>query len=363
MIIGIDASRVNIREKTGVEWYAYHIIAELKEVIPSDITVVLYSREPLDGVIAELPPNWSNRVLRWPPKFLWTQVRLSIEMFFRSPDILFIPSSAPPILHPERTIVTVHDVAARDNPESFSIFQKWYSLFTARYALGHCSDVIVPSVAVADEVRSMTKKINSNISIIYHGFVRSEWSNGLDLTKFGISKSYILSIGRIETKKNIVRLMDSFDVLRESGRDVQLVLVGSSGEGDDLIRERAVRSPFVSDIVFTGYVDEDVKYQLLAGARVFVFVSIAEGFGFPLLEAFSMMAPVVAGDISVLREIGADACIYVDPHDTDDVVRGIVNHLEDIDMRNTYIERGVERLSEFSWRKCAESTFHVIMST
>src|SRR5260221_1783404 len=104
--IGIDASRANVRHRTGVEWYAYHVIQELKKIVPDSYRVLLYTREPLRGDLAELPPRWEQRVLRWPPKFLWTQKRLSWEMLVRPPDLLFSPVHVLPLVHPRRSLVT-----------------------------------------------------------------------------------------------------------------------------------------------------------------------------------------------------------------------------------------------------------------
>jgi len=92
MIIGIDASRANKIQKTGVEWYAYFVVEHLKKILPSEAQVVLYSDVPLQGRLGVLPPNWSSKVLHWPPKRLWTQVRLSYEMLVHTPDVLFIPA-------------------------------------------------------------------------------------------------------------------------------------------------------------------------------------------------------------------------------------------------------------------------------
>src|SRR3989338_3186239 len=115
MIIGIDASRANHKQKTGVEWYAWFIIQELKKIIPDTVTVDLYSGVPLVGTLAEPPQNWTQRILKRPLKRFWTQIRLSLKMIpsTRSdlselaqgkPDVLFIPAHVPPLIHPKKTM-------------------------------------------------------------------------------------------------------------------------------------------------------------------------------------------------------------------------------------------------------------------
>ena len=109
MIIGIDASRANKQEKTGTEWYAYHMIQEWKHLADPHDQFILYSKEKLTGELADLPSNFRSRVLSWPPKLLWTHFRLAWEMFWHAPDRLFVPSHTIPIIHPKNTTTTFHD--------------------------------------------------------------------------------------------------------------------------------------------------------------------------------------------------------------------------------------------------------------
>src|SRR3989339_1868807 len=150
MKIGIDASRANNLQKTGVEWYSYFLLKNLKKIIPEDIEVVLYTREKLQGDLAELPKNWSNKVLCWPPKIFWTQIRLSLEMLFHKPDILFVPAHVCPIIHPKKTVMTVHDIAALRFPDSYNWLEEWYSLASVRFALKNISKIITPSQFTKD---------------------------------------------------------------------------------------------------------------------------------------------------------------------------------------------------------------------
>ena len=143
MIIGIDASRANEEQKTGVGWYAWHVIQELKHLttLPLNHTttrqplrVVLYTNKPLMGDLAVLPEGWSEKVLQWFPGRLWTQIRLSFEMLVNPPDVLFIPAHVFPIIHPKKTVMTVHDIAAIKFPESYNWFERWYSVWSAKFA-------------------------------------------------------------------------------------------------------------------------------------------------------------------------------------------------------------------------------------
>src|SRR3989338_44165 len=110
MVIGIDATRANKSQKTGVEWYSYHLIRELIK-LPTPHTFRLYFRDAPEPGLAKLGQDVEYRILRWPPRYLWTQVRLSWEMLMHPPDLLFIPAQIIPLLHPTNTVTTIHDVA------------------------------------------------------------------------------------------------------------------------------------------------------------------------------------------------------------------------------------------------------------
>ena len=123
-IIGIDASRANRIEKTGIEWYAYHLLNAMKQITRGTLVAtrvplvefLLYTDTALTDDLASLPAHWHEKLLGWPPKKFWTQGRLSLEMLFSPPDLLFIPSHVIPVLHPKRVVLTCHDIGFERRP-------------------------------------------------------------------------------------------------------------------------------------------------------------------------------------------------------------------------------------------------------
>jgi len=372
MLIGIDASRANDIQKTGVGNYAFFVIEEIKKLKIKDLRFVLYTREPLCGELAKLPENWTVKVLRWAPKWLWTQVRLSWEMLWRAPDVLFVPAHVFPIIHPKKTVMTIHDVAALKFPESYGWFERWYSVWSARYAVRKLWRVIAPSESVRRELIENFKMQNAEckISVVKHGFDRRyEMRDSGDkeinrdseiVRKYNIEKPYLLSIGRLEEKKNTVRIIQAFDKIRLqlTTYNLQLVLVGKPGHGYSKVKEAIQNSQFKNDIITPGWVSEDDLPALTRGASVFVFPSLAEGFGMPILEAMAAGAPVVTS-VS-LKEVGGDACVYVDPMSVEEIVGGIVSVLGNVEYRMLNVGKGFERVKEFSWEKCARETMDVL---
>jgi glycosyltransferase involved in cell wall biosynthesis len=209
MIIGIDASRANHAQKTGVEWYAWHIIEQLKTQntklkTGESLQFVLYSDTPLIGSLGKLPENWESRVLHWPPKRLWTHVRMSWEMFRNPPDVLFVPAHVVPLIHPKKTVMMVHDIAALQFPHTYNWFERWYTLWSAKYALKHLWKIITPSEFTKSELTKLSADSHnlSAIQVVHHGYDRRykkiDDQNKIQavLKKYNIKQPFFLSVGR-----------------------------------------------------------------------------------------------------------------------------------------------------------------------
>ena len=362
MILGINIARINKKQRTGVEWYAYHLVEEFKKIVPSDVTVRLYSEEPLSDELAKLPNNWESRVLKWPPRKMWTQLRLSIEMLLHPPDVLFVPAHIFPLITSKKTVMTVHDIAAVQFPESYSRFERFYSVWSSKRAAKKLWKVITPTEFTKKEMMRVFKMDKlSNTVVIPHGYDKAykEVSNEKvqDVKKkHAITKPYLMSIGRLETKKNTVRIIESFSKLKDNGHDLQLVLVGKPGHGFELVEEAINASPYKEDVIEPGWVEEDDIPALYAGAEVFVFPSLSEGFGIPVLEAMACGTPVVTSKGSCLEEVGSDIAEYVDPTSVDDIAEKVEMFLKDKKNRSERITKGLAWVENFSWEKTARMT-------
>ncbi len=369
MTIGIDASRANNTQKTGVEWYAFFLIEELKKIMPSDVKVILYSEKPLEGELAKLPVNWSSKVLHWPPKRLWTQVRLSYEMLVHPPDVLFIPAHVFPLIHPSHTVMTVHDVAALRFPQSYSWFERWYSLWSAKYAIKNLWKVIVPSIFTKEEIGKISNRfVSTNISVIHHGFdqkftqKKSDTEIEQTLKKYNIKKPFLLSIGRLEEKKNTVRTIQAFEMFKQDYHhaDFQLVLIGKPGYGAEKVEKAIHTSKFSKDIIHPGYMEQVDIPAIFQAAEVFVFPSLYEGFGIPIFEAFAAGVPVITSKTTSTAEIAGDAAVLVHPEDVEDIADAIQTLTTDSQLKQKLIGKGHIRAQEFSWKKCAQETLQIL---
>ena len=179
------------------------------------------------------------------------------------------------------------------------------------------------------------------------------------LARYGIGAPYLLFLGRLETKKNVARIVQAFLRLKERGIPHQLVMGGNPGVGFAEVERLVETSPFREDIIFTGYVGDE-KAHLYAGADVFVFPSLYEGFGFPVLEAATYGVPVVTSRGSALAEVAGDAAVLVDPSDTEDIADAVSRVIEDKELRSELVELGHQRLRDFDWKLTAQGVLRVL---
>ncbi len=375
MTIGIDATRANQSQKTGVERYAFHIIEALKQITPESVRVILYTERPLEGSLANLPKHWESCVLRWPPRRFWTQIRLSFEMLVDPPDVLFIPGHVFPIIHPKKTVMTVHDIAAWRFPETYNWFERWYSLWSASYAAKKLWQVIVPTNFGKQELMSFVDEkhgqpISGNsITVVHHGPTATLGKVLADedvRNRYVIEKPYLFFCGRIEEKKNLVFLIRTFSFLKENFAshknisDLSLILVGKKGTGGEAVFNAAAASTYNKQIHFFRTMPDDHRDALMRQALLIVYLSKYEGFGMPILEGFGAGTPVVVSNTGALTEVGADAVAVCDIEDPQVAAKMLFELIQNEQVRQQFIQKGKERLQTFSWEKAAQETLAVL---
>jgi glycosyltransferase involved in cell wall biosynthesis len=355
MFIGIDASRAEAKIKTGVERYSYELIRAMRESLPPGARVVLYSRAPLSSDLGPFNDNWKNVVLHWPPKRFWTQLRLSWEMFRRPPDVLFVPSHELPRILPKRTVKTVHDAFFLDFPKVFPLKERWFLKATLFDACRRASEIIVPSNYVAAQIEELRP---GNVTVIPHG-VRLAMNNE-QWTMDNEKEKHFLVLGRIEKKKNLNVVIDAFAEFSKTHPDYKLYFIGRFANGSQEIVEHAQKSPVVKNIEFLGALPDEETFRMMAGAVALLHPCPYEGFGLPAIEAMSLGVPVIVANAGAVAEAVGDAGLLVPPAAAAKWVEAMNQITFDI-FRKNLIEKGRARAAEFSWSKCAERTWRVIL--
>ncbi len=329
--LGIDASRSTRSCPTGVERYSSEILRALLPELEG-FEVRLYTPKVIEGF-----PRKLQKIL-WFPR-LWSLVRLSWEMLWHKPDLLFVPAHVLPFFAPKRSFVTVHDVAFRKIPSAYGWRARWYLNWSTRRAVRKCEMIFVPSEAVAVDLLKFYGA--KRVTVVPHG--------PLSLPSIQVKRSpdpLFFFLGRLEAKKNITTLLEAWSIYSRENVG-HLILAGKTVRGYSL--------PAVENVDLLGYVDEKEASRLFHTSTALVFPSLEEGFGFPLLQAFEAQCPVICSDIPALREVGGDAALYVDPLDATGFADAMRRLASDARLREELVARGQKRLKQFSWKKAAQA--------
>lgn len=351
MKIGIDASRYSHESATGVECYSFHIINGLLEQAKED-EIVLYARSKL-----KLPGvKVINR------KRFWSLVGLSLELRRKPPDVLFVSSHVLPFFLPKRSVTTVHDVAFRHLKDSYGFIHYHYLNWSTKRAVRRASEIIVPSEATADDLVKLFKCKREKIHVIPHGYQKPNKVDDKIFRKspvfkyFGIDPSmkYLLFVGRLETKKNLVRMVEAFAKFLKKNPDYRLILAGKRGHGFKEILKKVNELELLHKVIMPGYITEDEKAALYQHCQAFIFTSLYEGFGLPILESFSYGKPVLSSNVSSMPEVGGNIANYVDPYDVDSIADGLEKVIK---MDGA---KGLARVEDFTWKQAVTKTLKVI---
>lgn len=346
MIIGIDASRIEQDNKTGTEHYAYEVITRMI-ALDGKNEYVLYSRKPLN---LKFSTNVKNKILPFP--LFWTQVRLSVEMIVNPPDILFIPAHTIPIFHPKNTAVVIHGLEYEIFPSAYSFSQRLKNKLGTYYSAKWARSVIVPSLNTKDDLVRLYGIDPEKVNVVYPGFQEIKHEQNAARTA---PTPHLLFIGRIEHRKNIIRIIKAFEKLKKEKKiPHQLILAGKDGYGFGDIKKYISSSGYKEEIRLAGFVQDKYKNTLFTRASVFMFPTLYEGFGFPILEAMSASVPVVTSRTGSAAEIAGDAALLVDPKNIDEIANSVYKIISDGGVKKELIKRGRENVKRFRWEKCVE---------
>lgn len=370
MVIGIEASRANRAQRTGVEWYAAHLLRELHRLPVATLHAwVLYTNAPLQQDLREWTKGWTERVLSWPPKYLWTQLRLSSEMRLMPPDVLFVPAHVLPRVLPKRTVVTIHDVGFRRHPEFYKPIQVAYHEATTRDIVRSSAHILTVSEFSKQELVTLYGCPPDRVHVtplgvqheVYRPCSQDEQRVVREQYQLG-DEPVFLFIGRFEEKKNIGGVLEAFFAFAERSPKGLLLLVGQPGKGWKRFAQRIEHHPQGKRVRVLGYVTEAQKVALLSTATALLHLSWYEGFGLTILEAFACGALVIASSAGSLPEVaGGAAFALVSPQDTQEASHALERVIDlSAQERSVYQTRGVERAKEFTWQKTAEATYAVL---
>lgn len=369
MIIGIDASRASATQRTGTEAYAYQLIQALIPVAGERghrLRLYLNAPTPVEtfthAAHVELCPI--------PQRRLWTHSRLNAELQRRPPDVFFTPAHVIPVAYGGASVATVHDLGYEFFPQAHTRGQLAYLRWSTRHNCRRARPIIADSKATRDDLVRLYNVSTERVTVVYPGADSDlhpvQDAQALDEVRdaYGIRAPYLLYLGTLQPRKNLVRLVSAFAASGLAHQGYSLVLAGKTGwlaepvldaiAGLDGITSAAIRLP--------GYVAETHKAALLSGAAALTFPSLYEGFGFPVLEAQACGLPVMCSNTSSLPEVAGNGALLVDPLDTDGMAAALVSVAGDQDLRTRLVANGFANLSRFNWQETAAAVLQALES-
>ena len=349
---------------SGVVRYTHDLVGALAPSLDSDLSVfVTQADDGLDGtavrrIRAPFPtPNEYARAF-------WEQMIVPVSVHKLNPDVYHSPNYMLPIALRCRTVVTVHDVTFLD-AEVHRLRSHLYLSLMTTLALQKAARVICVSSHTRDRLVDRFSDVSSRTRVIGEGVsarFRPQTREAVErfLAQHRIEDPYVLFLGTIEPRKNLARLIRSFtEAVKSSSCPHHLVIGGARGWKDGPVRAAYESSPVRDRIHFIGYVSEDLLPAAYAGADIFAYPSLCEGFGLPPLEAMACGTAVLTSNLSSLPEVVGNAALTVDPFDEKAIATGLAHLMAEPLTRKALAEAGLRRATAFRWDRVAKETIAV----
>lgn len=367
MLIAVDGFEASADNRVGVGRFEVELLKHMHALDRKNSYRIYTPRTPKPDVPAE-SNRWQYRVATF--NRLWSQVALPIYTMIDRPKpaVFFSPVHYAPRFTTLPLVLGIMDLSFLFFPDMFRPQDLYKLTEWTKYSVKKAQRVIAISQSTKNDILDKYHIPGSAISVVYPGVnTKKTMSNAkMTLQKYGIADNYILYVGTLQPRKNIIRLIEAFDLvnkkhLQNGKKGLQLVIVGKKGWLYDTIFAKVKDLGLEKQVVFTGFVSDEELPALYAHATCFCLISLYEGFGFPVLEAMREGTPVIASNISSLPELVEDAGILVNPEDVTDIAQCILEVLKMKDAdRMKLIAKGKKQAAKFTWERTARETIQIL---
>lgn len=348
MRIGIDIEPIS-SDQAGIGYYTQNLVEHLGQIDRKN-NYFLYCRAIPD---LRLPDNFEYVVIT-PGEPLW-QPAVGVDSIQRGLDVYHSTHSvqipAFGLLQQYRQVLTVHDLSSYDHPEWFGTKERLLAKFLP-LALRRVNQVIVPTQWVKDELlHRFSWLVPSKITVTYEAVSGIFKPGGVKIP------SQVSFVGTLEPRKNITMILRAMSLLRDT--DIKLKIAGKKGWFYDEIFETVKKLAITDQVEFLGYISDQDKVKLMQQSAVFVYPSLYEGFGLPVVEAMACGTPVVTSRGGTLEEVTGGAAVLVNPNSSEEIAQAILRLANDHHYAAELTKKGLKRVREFSWEKTARETLQV----
>lgn len=366
MKILIDFTQIPLH-KNGVGVYALNTFKLLLENDKSNEYVALIQDDDTDFKNFTFPRTKLIKVnakylRRFVVRFFFEQLFIPFYCLFNKVDIIHsLHYSFPLFSFRTKQIVTIHDLTFFLYPDVHTLIKRYYFRFFIFTATRFADEIICVSESTANDLNQLFPIIKSNIKVIHLAVTNkrlqfTKLEDEFILNKFGIDSEYILFIGTIEPRKNIKNLVRAFNEIHDVNPQIKLVIVGKKGWHYESLFDLLGEIALENKIIFTGFVTENEKFSLINKCKLFVYPSIYEGFGLPVLEAFLYNIPTVSSSISSIPEIAGDAAILINPLIVEELSSAMNTLLNDKLLRLSLVPKMEAKIKQYTWKNTADKT-------
>jgi len=374
--IGIDAADLCHKRIDGTRIYIYNLLERFGRVAPETLFYI-YLKGALNPELRfKKFPNYIQRNSNFP--FFWTQLKLPRLLKQDMPSVLWMPLHNIPLWRPKgiKTVITIHDLAFKLFPDLFPPKDLFMLNRLTAMAVKSADRIIAISHSTARDITEIYGVPPHKIRVIYHGYNENlfhlpskEEKDQVESVKIKYriapKAKYLIFVGALQPRKNLGILVTAFERLKtlHTFRDWKLVLAGSDAWLVDDLKKQIATSIWKKDIIMTGnFTIADLPY-LLWGAEIFVFPSLYEGFGIPILEAMACGVPVVTAKNSSLVEVAGNNAVYFDASRIDDLASSIKELESSPEKKKDLIKGGLEWAKRFNWDETAKKTYEFLIET
>ncbi|PIS42482.1 MAG: hypothetical protein COT24_03300 [Candidatus Kerfeldbacteria bacterium CG08_land_8_20_14_0_20_40_16] len=374
MRIGIDCRTIlnpGKGEQAGVGHYTYSLVKNLLKADKKNEYLLFFDWRVTDTKefqqrnvkIKYFPFSQYKRYL----PFTYSHMLISAVLIKERLDIFHAPASTAPLAYPGDIVLTIHDLAIYRHPSWFPRGQAFSTKFLVPKSARKAKRIIAVSQATKRDIIRLFKINPSKIRVIYEGVVQhigtklvKRASKAQLQKKYKIGEKYLLFVGTLEPRKNLINLIKAFNSLLLKNyrkfKDYELIIAGGKGWKYEEIFKTIKQQKFGYKIRFLNYIPHEEKVVLMKNATCFVFPTMYEGFGLPVLEAMSLGTPVITSKVSSLPEIAGNAASLVNPNKMEEITAAFHKVLANKKLREKMSKAGLIQARQFNWSKTIKET-------
>lgn len=353
---GLD-KQTNLPIRVGSGEVCFQLLVELEKIDMKNTYVIYLPEKPTHDLPKE-SSNWKYKIVK--AKKLWTLTSLNKAVNNDHLDLFFNPTHYSPLFLNCPQVISILDVSYKYFPELFKKKDLYKLSFWGKYSVKKAAHIITISDSSKDDIMKEYRVPEAKISVVPVGIKEIKEKNMTKkelVEKYKLQNPYILYVGTLQPRKNLVRLVEAFSKLKED--KTELVIVGKKGWQFEEILSAPEKYGVTDRVHFLQNVANVELPAFYEHAECFILPSLYEGFGLPVLEAMKYGCPVLTSDISSLPEAGGGAAEYFNPKSVDDITRTLEKVLSNKELREKMIKRGKEHIKNFSWEKSAEEVLKV----